>query len=239
MRSVIKRLVLIVVLVGGAGFAALWWFVLRDDAPPRAGLRDRSTETTAAPDGTTGGPETSGAASFEGTWTVQPDDEVFVGYRVTELFAGETIKHTAVGRTPAVTGQMSLTGTQLDAATFTADLTQLTSDESRRDNRLKDRGIETNTFPEATFSLTEPIEIGSPGIGTPVTVTATGDLTLHGVTRSIEVPIDARWNGDTIDIAGGVPIVLADFEIEPPHVPGFVTVDENGEMEFQLTFVRS
>jgi polyisoprenoid-binding protein YceI len=233
----LKRVLLLAVLVIGVGFAALWWFVLRDDAPPRAELRDRSSDTTVAAPDDTAAPDSTADPSFAGTWTVQPDDEVFVGYRVTELFAGETIKNTAVGRTPAVTGEITIADTSVQSATFTADLTQLSSDESRRDNRIKTSGIETDTFPEATFTLTAPIDLGSPEEGAEVNVTATGDLTLHGVTRSIEVPIDARWNGDTIDIAGGVPIVFADYDITAPQVPAFVTVDENGEMEFQLTFV--
>ncbi|MGQ0823656.1 MAG: YceI family protein [Actinomycetota bacterium] len=231
----VKRLIILALLAVVAAGAAFWWFVLRDDAPPRAQLRDRSSDTTVAATASTG---TAGPA-VAGAWSVQPDEEVFVGYRVTELYAGETIKNTAVGRTPAVTGTITITGTTVDAASFIADLTQLVSDESRRDNRMRDRGLETNTFPNATFTLTTRIQLGDPALDTALTFTATGDLTLHGVTRSIEVAIDARWNGDTIDLAGGVPIVLADYEIEPPDVAGFVAVDGNGEMEFQLSLTRA
>ncbi len=70
-------------------------------------------------------------------------------------------------------------------------------------------------------------------------MTATGDLTLHGVTRSVQVPLQASWDGaSAISIAtpAGIPIQMADYGIEPPD-SGFVSVDDNGEIELQLVFV--
>ena len=95
-------------------------------------------------------------------------------------------------------------------------------------------------FPEATFVLAEPIDLGGPPqVGEEVEATATGDLTLHGVTRSVEVPLEARWSGDTIDVIGTLPIVFADYDIDPPNIANFVTVEDEGEMELQLTFARA
>ena len=56
--------------------------------------------------------------------------------------------NTAVGRTPNVTGTMTISGTQLTAATITADLTALQSDDQRRDGQLVDHGLETSTLPD-------------------------------------------------------------------------------------------
>ena len=89
--------VVLVIVLGGAGF---YWFVLRDDAPPKATLQTNSTVAGAPSD----------QASADGTWKVAPADNVFVGYRVQEVFAGETIKKTAAGRTPAVTGTLTISG---------------------------------------------------------------------------------------------------------------------------------
>ena len=51
-------------------------------------------------------------------------------------------------------------------------------------------------FPTATFVLTEPIELGAvPADGEEVTATATGDLTLHGVTREVTIDLVARLDG--------------------------------------------
>src|SRR5690349_17322245 len=102
--------VVVVILVGGAGF---YWFFLRDDAPERAWLQTSSQAE-----------EASDKTSADGTWKVQAGNDVFVGYRVSELFGGETIKVTAVGRTPGVEGTLTVSGSEVTAADITADMTQ-------------------------------------------------------------------------------------------------------------------
>jgi polyisoprenoid-binding protein YceI len=228
LRRILKiGIPVLVVLIALAGFG-LWWFVLRDDAPPAASLVERPTATTVA------------GATADGTWTVQPGPEVFAGYRVQELLAGETIKKTAAGRSPAVSGTITVGGTAITAARIDVDTTQLKSDRSQRDNRIRTQGLETDTFPSASFELSQPVQLGSvPAVGAPVKVQAVGNLTLHGVTRPATFDLDARWNGDTIDVAGSTPVTMADFQINPPSIGGFVSVDDNGTVELQLTFVRS
>ena len=250
----------VVLVLVAAGFAG-WWFFLRDDAPPEARLvaRDAPATTTRHDDGDHDGPDDGDAgrrrprdgagttaapagASPAGTWTVQQGDEVFAGYRVTEQFAGETIEKTAVGRSRAVTGTVVVTaegqGTTISDASVEVDMTQLTSDSDRRDNRLRGDGLETDEFPTATFELTQPIELAAaPELGVPFDVQATGNLTLHGVTKEVTIPLSVRWSGEFIDVAGQLPIVLADFQIDPPNVGGFVSVAEDGILELQLSFV--
>jgi len=235
MARVFKILVGLVLLAAGAlGAFLVWYFVIDDDAPPEAELRERPAAEQTTTSGSGGG-----EASADGTWTVETGPEVFVGYRVQELFAGETLKKDAVGRTPVVTGTIMVAGSTVGSGSVTADLTRLASDQSRRDDAIRTRGLETNEFPKATFTITEPIDLGErPVVGKQYTVTARGDLTLHGVTRPVDVEVDARWNGDTIDVAGRAPIVLADYGIEPPDVLGRLEVDDRGVMEFQLTFAR-
>ena len=71
-----------------------------------------------------------------------------------------------------------------------------------------------------------------------MTVPATGDLTLHGVTKSVTLDLTAQWNGSTITVKGNTPIVMADYQISPPSVGGFVGVDDNGVLEVALAFVK-
>ena len=221
----------VVVLVAGA--AGFWWFVLRDDAPERAGLPVRTGDS--APAGST--PDS--AISPDGTWTVVAGEEVFAGYRIQELFGGETVKKTAVGRTPAVTGTMEIVDGTVTSVQITADLTSLTSDSERRDATQRTQGLQTDQFPEARFVLTEPISLGqAPPPGAPITVSATGELTLHGVTRPVTLELQASWTGTVVDVAGGALITLAEFGIEPPRTP-FVSVDDVGEFEVQLSFERT
>lgn len=236
-KSAKYALIACLVVVLGGGFA-FYWFALRDTAPPEASLRTRDDTTTTVEDG---GSDTTAAApdSADGEWVVLADDPeaVFVGYRVLELFGGETIKKEAAGRTPTVEGTMVVDGSEVTEVEITADLTGLESDSGRRDGVVQGSVLETSEFPEATFVLTEPIDLGgTPEIDTPVTATATGDLTVHGVTKQVTFELEARWNGSTIDVAGSTPVVFADFDITAPETPA-VSVDSEGSIELQLTFV--
>ena len=91
-----------------------------------------------------------------------------------------------------------------------------------------------NQFRSATFELSSPIAIGTAAKGTKFTTRAAGKLTMHGVTKDVQASIDATWNGDVLDMAGNIAIVLADYNIEPPNIGGFVSVDDHGAVEFQL-----
>jgi polyisoprenoid-binding protein YceI len=227
LRTFLKIGVPVVVVLLALGGFGLWWFVLRDDAPPAASLVPRPTAST-----------TRGATA-DGTWMVQPGPDVFAGYRILELLAGETIKKTAAGRSPAVTGTLTVDGSTVSAAKIDVDVTQLKSDASQRDNRIRTDGLETDTFRTASFELTAPVALGAaPVAGAEVAAQAVGNLTLHGVTRPATFALNARWNGDTIDVAGSTPVVLADYQISAPSVGGFVSVDDHGTVELQLTFVR-
>lgn len=228
--------VVAVVVLGGAAF---WWFVLRGDAPERASLPVRGGDTTATSSGE--GTVPAGGGTLDGTYQVSPGNDVFVGYRVQELFGGDTIKKTAVGRTPAVTGSLTVAGDQVTAVNIQADMTKLKSDSSQRDGAIRGQGLQTQQFPTATFVLTRPIALpASPGALQTIDLVATGDLTIHGVTRSVEVPLQASWDGaGNISVATpkGIPIVMADYQMQPPANP-IVSVDDNGEMELQLVFAR-
>lgn len=231
-RSARYALIACVAVVVFGGFA-FWWFVLRSDAPERASVPVR-TESTDPP----GIGDQAGAPSPDGSWRIAPADDVFAGYRIQELFGGETLKSTAVGRTRAVTGTMTIAGGSVTAARIDVDVTQLASDQSRRDSFIRANALETDAFPSATFVLAQPVVLpDGVVIGRQVEVTAVGELTLHGVTKLVELPLRATWNGSTISVAGGTQIVLADFGIQPPRLP-IVTVDDVGELEVQLVFER-
>ena len=55
-----------------------------------------------------------------------------------------------------------------------------------------------------------------PKDGQTIQAVAVGDLTLHGVTRSVEVSIQAQRNGDEIEAIGSVDVALTDYAIEAP-----------------------
>ena len=145
-------------------------------------------------------------ATLDGTWTIdrsigsydyaaQDFSGSWAGYRAQEELVGLGGTE-AVGRTPDIDGSLTLAGNQLTGANLTVDLTTLASDESMRDGQLGHQGVETDQFPTATFVLTAPIDLGTiPAEGTSINVTATGDLTLHGQTKSVRIPLAAVQQG--------------------------------------------
>jgi polyisoprenoid-binding protein YceI len=71
-----------------------------------------------------------------------------------------------------------------------------------------------------------------------VGATATGTLTLHGVTRDVEVPLTATLSGGSIVVQGSLPITFADYGIEKPNSFAVLSVEDHGTMELQLFFTH-
>ena len=82
------------------------------------------------------------------------------------------------------------------------------------------------------------MKIAIVNIGTIVTETAQGTLTLHGVTNAITVTVQARLSGSAIQVITTIPIVFADYQIVAPS-SGFVSVEDHGSIEASLTFTKS
>lgn len=232
----------LVVLLGAAG---AFWF-LRDDAPDEVSLDAAvdaagATTTTTSPDGSVP-PTTAADGDVSGTWNVRIESGefgsgTFAGFRIAEVLAsiGET---EAVGRTGDVTGTVVIDGTTVTTADLEVDLTTITTDDQRRDNKVQE-ALETDQFPTATFSLTEPIELGDDAAtGGSVAVTATGDLTIHGVTRSTQIPLEAQLVDGTIVLVGSTEVTFSDFDVAVPSAPIVVSVEDTGTLELQLLLTR-
>lgn len=230
-----------------AGAFGIWYLFLRPAPPAAVALPSLPVSSPGASAASSSSPGASTAAGgLDGTWQVDPTvgsfadfSGSFVGYRVQEELASIGAQE-AVGRTPDVTGTLKITGATIATVEVTADLTTLQSDDDRRDGQLKRQGIETGTFPTATFRLTTPIELGAlPAEGATISVTATGELTLHGQTNTVEVPLQARLSGGVISVTGSIPIAFADYGIERPNSMLVLSIADHGTMEFQLHFSRA
>lgn len=242
-----RLLIGFIVVLLGVG-AAIWWTQFRTDPVSEASLPVLTTVVLPSSSGavaTSGGAPAgstvvaAGTTSAEGSWNVVADADTFVGYRIDEQFAAGAVNKTAVGRTPSVTGSVSVAGSKAVTAAFEADMTVLKSDDARRDSALRSRAIQSSTFPKSTFALTQPIDFGAlPKIATEISTKAVGTLTLHGVAKEIALDLTARWAGDRIDIVGKAPISLVDFGIEPPTITGILTVQDHGTLEVQLHLAR-
>ena len=181
-------------------------------------------------------PAAAASTGIEGNWKSGPGS--VAGYRVRELFVGGLVKVDAVGRSEGVTASVTIVraGGNLVARNLqaTVDMTRIASDESRRDSRMRTDGLETEKFPSATFSGADVAIPADAEQGNAVKIVLTGKLTLHGVTRSVEIPAEARAKGATMEVVGSLAIKMADWGIQPPEIADFVKADDDGVLEFKL-----
>ena len=177
-----------------------------------------------------------GTDNLVGTWVLADTGESFVGYRIGETFA-DIGTATAVGRTSDIVAELDFDGSAITRVEITADLRNLRSDESRRDQALRTRGLETDQYPFATFRLTEPIAISAfPSEGETISATASGTLELHGVTNQISVALEGQLAQGLVVVIGSTDIALADYEIDPPTNFRVLSIEDTGVMEFQIVF---
>jgi polyisoprenoid-binding protein YceI len=198
--------------------------------------------SSSAPSSGSTAPAASSDASVAGTWNVTTGSQA--GYRVRERLATLSAESDAVGRTSDIAGSITLesdgTTTTLTGGTLTVDTTTIASDEDRRDNRLRSEGLQTDSFPTASFTIAQPVEIPAAAVaGTATDVTLVGDLTLHGVTKSVSIPAQARLVDGAIQVAGSIRFPLSDFDIVAPNVGGFIlSIADEGALEFAVNFAK-
>lgn len=237
--------VLVVALVG-----AVVWYLTRP-APAAvdidAAVDSVAGSSTATDEGTDDADDTAATSTTaDGEWTVDTTigefsvldtTGSFVGFRIAEELS--TVGSTeAIGRTPDVDGTITIDGALLADATVTGDLTGIVSDESRRDDRIQS-ALETDQFPDATFALDGPVDLGAePARDETITVDAPGTLTVHGVDQDVVVPLEAVWTDDVVVLTGSFDIALSDFDVEAPSAPIVVSVSDTATVELQLFLTR-
>ena len=243
---------LLIILV----FVAIWFFLFRDDAPPppdaqsAAAIAEAAQTTTTIPSTTSGDSTTTtqvvtttteADTSIEGSWVVDTTigsfedfSSSYVGFRIEEELAQGIGKTTAVGRTPVVSGTLEFSSSGLLSAEIIADLSQITTDRSWRDDNVYD-ALDAGNHPNAVFSLVGPLTLDDPeteGIEHPIS--AMGELTIKGITQEVSVELIAQRIGQIITVTGQFPMIFSDFGVEVPTAPIVVSGADNGLIEVQL-----
>lgn len=222
----------LVALVLGVAVVAPYVYIhfIKQEPAERLSLDDVTT-TTAGDDGTS---TTAAGSTGDGTWSTT--DASVVQYRVTEVLFGQDSE--ATGAAAGITGTAEIAGTTASAVDVEVDMTTFESDESRRDGQFQGRIMETSQFPTATFALTDPIDLGSiPADGEEITVEATGELTMHGITNEVTFELTAKLSGSTFAVNATIPITFSEYDIDDPS-GGPATVGDDGELEVLLVFAR-
>jgi polyisoprenoid-binding protein YceI len=232
-RTLIAALVAGGLILGATAVGVTYYVVFAGSSPQKLAL--------SSPTPTASGSPTASASSGAGTWTVTSGSQA--GYRVREQLASLAAPSDAVGRTSSITGSVTITqsgsSVTVTAASLTVNVNTLTSDRAMRDQRLHQMGLESDRYPTATFELTAPIALpAGSNNGQVINVSATGQLTIHGVTKTVTIPIQARLSGSQIEIAGSITFPFSEFGMTPPSIGGFVSVQDNATMEFDLKLAQ-
>jgi len=219
----------LIVLVLALGAPYVYIHFIEGPSPSKLTLPSTRSKASAASG------NTSDVTGVGGTYLVGSGSEA--GYRVTEVLLGQNA--TAVGRTTKIWGSVTISGGSVTTGTFTVDMASVESDQSARNAQFDSRIMDVTKYPAATLKLTAPIALGTvPSVGSKATYTATGDLTMHGVTRNVTFPLTAERTADGIEALADVPIVFADWGIANPSIGGFVTTDSSGTLEVLVNLTK-
>lgn len=233
------------ILIGGAAVVVIviaaavggWWFFIREDAKLAtnapaipADLKQTPAASAKTPGGTTGGGLTFTIIS----------DRSEAAYFADEKLASLPLPSTAKGSTKDIAGEFHLTADGFDLDTsqptaFTVNLKTLTSDKSQRDRRVQNQGLETSTYPTATFTATKVTGFDSSlPAGQEQTLQLSGTLDLHGVKKDVTWDVKAKRDGNIITALATVKFKFADFGIPVLNIADFVSVQDAVTLQVQV-----
>src|SRR5262245_12580585 len=166
-------------------------------------------------------------------------DQTEASYEVQEKFLNRNLPNMAIGKTHSVEGefQFSLNGKPTGQVTkFTVDLRTLTSDQSRRDNRIRRQWLESETYPFAEFVSSEAQNLpASYTEGQEVSFKLVGNLTIREITHPVTFDVTGKLVGDTVTGTATAQIMMKDFGFDPPSVAGMLTVQDGVTIRVNFT----
>jgi polyisoprenoid-binding protein YceI len=236
----------LLMILGGAvvvvvAAVAIVYFVIFPTSSPKPFSLTTSTSSSSS-SATISQAGVSSAAQLAGHWTVGGGSAA--GYRVREKLAFLPAESQAVGRTSSITGAATLTGAgttvRVRSASFAVDVQTLKSDRSMRDEKIREIGLESEKYPTSTFVLSSLITLPASALnGKPVHTSATGELTIHGTTKTVTIPLEMSLSSSEVQAVGSITFPWSEFNMTAPSIGGFVNVTNSATMEFDLALRRA
>lgn len=162
-------------------------------------------------------------------------------YRVREQLARIDFPSDAIGRTARIEGGIVIEpdGRIVAASSrFVIDLASLQSDADRRDNYLRRRTLQTDSFPSAVFVPGEfhGVSFPLPASGE-LKFHLMGDMTVRGVTRPVTWEVTARLDGDAVVGQATTRFTFAEFQLDKPRVASVLSVEDDIRLEYDFRLV--
>ena len=219
---------LLLLLAGASGLAWLYH-------PQIASAQTAQPAPTA-----TATPEPRPVTGVRQTFLMVPGDSS-LSYVVNQTLLGQDSRViTVTGKTNQVDGYLTLDYDNPAASQFgefLANLRLLYSGDLERDEALRGDWLETARFPWARFVVKEVREFPDRARpGEPVQFQLAGDLTLKQVTRLILWDVTAKLNVDRLTGQATTVLMLSDFDVALPEVPGVLKVSDGVTVTLDFAF---
>ena len=142
------------------------------------------------------------------------------------------------GKTRQVSGSVSLDPANLAdsiGVRIEVDLASLDTGISLRNKHMRENHLETDTYPKVVFEGARILKASSRSLepGKVVHTRISGRFDLHGVKRTIEVPVDVTQAKDgSLNVTAKFDVPLADYNIDRPS---FLLLKLNETQHITLT----
>lgn len=151
-------------------------------------------------------------------------------YEVGETFFQGNRFVTAIGRTKGVAGDILINlaePAKSQIGDIVIDISQLQSDESRRDNFIRNNQLESAKYPQATFKTTAlaglPAKVN---VGDEVSFTMTGDLTVKQTTKPVTWQVTLTLTEQGLKGTATTQVKMSDFGVGPITLAMLQTEDD-------------
>jgi polyisoprenoid-binding protein YceI len=145
-----------------------------------------------------------------------------------------------VGSTQEIEGELQLNLDDLTSPLgtnyFAVNLASLTTEQSRRDNWIRENGPRFNAYPLAEFTAKAIEDAPDTYVeGEEIRFKLLGDLTIREITQPVTFDVTASLEGNTITGVATAQLLMTDFGIEPPNFANTLTVENEFEVRVQFT----
>ena len=186
------------------------------------------------------------------TFVVVPEESK-ASYIVNEEFLDGALERlnilpgpaTVIGITQQVEGHLQLNSSDLTdpqalgSNSFTVNIESLTSDDKRRDKRIRKHNLESSIYPLATFTA-NAIE-GAPAEyaqGEEINFQLLGDLVVREITVPVTFDVIATLTEKTIEGKMSTNVQMTDFGFDPPDFAGIRTVENYFTIEVEFKMIE-
>ncbi|RME56862.1 MAG: YceI family protein [Deltaproteobacteria bacterium] len=151
-------------------------------------------------------------------------------------FHAKSTGHSFTGVTNRIRGEITFVPARIEETFKTEvhiDAASLDTDNKGRNKNMRKKYLETEKYPEISF-VSDKFTVIEKGITQGIIRgKASGKLTIHGMSREIDLDVFGKIDGDTIQVRGETPLRITDFGIPLPKML-FIKVKDDIRVEFEV-----